>query len=262
MDKRISGVQEWATKSANIQVGCQNNCRYCYAAANALSRFGIIKDREEWKQEKPSKQTNKSFFPGDVVMFPTTHDIVPENLDRALQMIYYILGSGANLLIVSKPRWACIEKIMQELIIRYSPEIRARAELRFTLGSMDKTLTDFWEPGAPDPEERLLCLEEAFKNGFKTSVSSEPMLAGVNNALDLYDTCEQFITEQIWYGKMRNIDGRVAVKDHETWEQVTAIRNLQKDSEILKLYYFFKDLKGVAWKDSIKAVLEKNNVKL
>ncbi len=37
--KTANGVQEWATYSADIDAGCTNNCRYCYAKGMAI-RFG------------------------------------------------------------------------------------------------------------------------------------------------------------------------------------------------------------------------------
>ena len=39
--KPISGTKEWSVSSVNCITGCEHNCRYCYARANAL-RFKRI----------------------------------------------------------------------------------------------------------------------------------------------------------------------------------------------------------------------------
>ena len=78
------GVSEWAEMSANIQTGCANSCKYCFARANAL-RFGKISTSEEWAQEKINyDQVNKRWRKRKgVIMFPTAHDITPANVSFA-----------------------------------------------------------------------------------------------------------------------------------------------------------------------------------
>jgi DNA repair photolyase len=78
-----TGTKEWAEVTENIQIGCSNNCLYCYAAHNA-NRYGLRK-RSEWATESLTKRADIKSYPArdGVVMFPSTHDITPFNLERS-----------------------------------------------------------------------------------------------------------------------------------------------------------------------------------
>ena len=53
MSKRISGTREWSVASVNCVTGCENDCRYCYARHEALTRYGgRIKSASEWPEAK------------------------------------------------------------------------------------------------------------------------------------------------------------------------------------------------------------------
>lgn len=103
-----SGTHEWAQKTVNIQFGCENNCKYCYAKRMA-QRFNRVPlagwDHPILKLEKPPIPSNTK------VMFPSTHDIHPNNLTMALICMDLILSKGNELLIVTKPRLECIHAI-------------------------------------------------------------------------------------------------------------------------------------------------------
>ncbi len=47
MKKQIFGTKEWAASNVNIQSGCPNDCRYCYAKSMAIRHKR--KTRENWK---------------------------------------------------------------------------------------------------------------------------------------------------------------------------------------------------------------------
>ena len=150
-DKRtVSGTQEWAATNVNIQRGCSHGCVYCYAHANA-QRFKQLGDGQTWGEEvinRTAVEKAYGFRPSGTIMFPTTHDIVPANLDEATTVLRKMLASGNRVLVVSKPHLACIQRLCAEL-----EEWKDNVLFRFTIGAMrDETLL-FWEPGAPAFEE-------------------------------------------------------------------------------------------------------------
>ncbi len=254
-DRTGTGTKEWAEVNANIQLGCSNSCLYCYARANAL-RFGKIKTREEWTQEKidqaavvkPSRKRN------GVTMFPTTHDITQKNCVAVLEFLDNILSPGNKVLIVSKPDPVCIRAICDSFT-RFKDQIL----FRFTIGTTDPELSKFWEPGAPFPTERIWALEHASLKGYQTSVSMEPMLGGAAMAYKTYLAVEPYVTESIWIGKMNKMRERI----EQTWENKMAIHRLetlQADSEILKLVAALDGEPKIRWKDSIKQVIAKQEV--
>jgi hypothetical protein len=97
MSIRISGTKEWSVASLNFNLGCAHRCRYCYARADATTRFERC-TMSEWGttynqlKEKPLAGFTKT-YPG-TVMLPTTHDLTPELLDTAILGLYKLLTRG------------------------------------------------------------------------------------------------------------------------------------------------------------------------
>lgn len=250
-----TGTREWSDFSCNICIGCANNCLYCYAADNAATRFKT-KARDKWHIEEFSKRSKSlKSFPANkgVVMFPTTHDITPFNVGEYIRVAKLILEKGNRLLIVSKPRMECIIKVLDKLR-QYKDQIL----FRFTIGTTSVDISQFWEPGAPLPSERIDCLALATSRGFKTSVSMEPMLEGRVGAIYVIKSIHERVTDTIWIGKMNKPRLRVDMSCPMNRFAVAEIETLQSDDEILKLYAQLKTHPKVRWKDSIKLVIEKD----
>jgi DNA repair photolyase len=249
MSKKISGTKEWSTASLNCINGCEHRCYYCYAAFRRVRRFQHC-TYEEWGKEfyhVREKDLKKPAVPVDgTVMFPTTHDITPCFLDACMTMIHKQLEVGNRLLLVSKPHKECITRICTECA-----ESKSRIMFRFTIGSTDDAILKRWEPGAPDFAERFDCLKHAFKQGFETSISCEPMLDS-DGVVQLFNTLKPYITHSFWIGKMNHIDSRVHdISD----EEIARIRAGQTDERIHQIYADLKDEEKVHWKESFKEVL-------
>ena len=244
-----TGTAEWSEQTENISKGCINDCLYCYAAANAV-RFKQ-RERSEWPIEALTKKADIKSYPkrNGVIMFPSSHDITPYNLEVYTRVAKLVLQAGNQLLIVSKPRLECIEHLIAELV-----PWKAQILFRFTIGSLDATMCKFWEPGAPCPDERIRALKLAHGCGYQTSVSIEPMLEGLDMTCDIVEEVEDCVTETIWIGKMNKPRQRV---DKYYLEGVFRVEHQQRDSEILDLYDLLKGHAKVRWKDSIKGVVSR-----
>lgn len=249
-----SGTDEWAEVTENISIGCSNNCIYCYAAHKAATMWGGWCKREEWGTERLTKRANRKSYPkrDGVIMFPSMHDITPFNVEASIRVMKLILAKGNLLLVVSKPRFECMDAVFAEL-----EDFKKQVLFRFTIGSMNDATCYFWEPGAPDPNERLQCLKVAHELGFNTSVSIEPMLAGSDSAINVVKEVYDFVTETVWIGMMRKPRLRVDMTVSEYGSAVAAIERLQSDEEILRLYRDLEWAAKVRWKDSIKEVLSR-----
>jgi len=246
-DRKGTGTAEWAEVTENICRGCPNNCLYCYAAYNA-NRFKH-RPRPEWDHEELTKRAIMTSYPTreGVVMFPSSHDITPFNLEAYIRIARMILAKGNRLLIVSKPRIECITALLTEF-----EQWKSQILFRFTIGTMNEVAAYLWEPGAPTPQERAACLQDAFDSGYRTSISIEPLLGGIDNAIDVVRALRYMVTDTIWIGKMNKVRLRVS------GEHAKAIENiefLQRDEKILELYRYFENDPIIRWKDSIKEVL-------
>jgi DNA repair photolyase len=254
MAKPVSGTKEWAASNVNIQLGCSHGCRYCYAKASAI-RFGRV-DPEGWTEERlQDSLLAKNFGKRQgTIMFPTTHDITPGNLEYVVTTLRKMLEPGNRVLIVSKPHLDCITRLCQELE-PYKDQIL----FRFTIGSMNNEILAAWEPGAPPFEERFDSLVYAHTHGFQTSVSMEPLL-DIDEAAIVFTVghLTPYVTDAIWIGKMNRAEERLR-RNHE-WNAATA-RNTaklvasQSDERIKRLFILLSAHPKVKWKESIKAVV-------
>lgn len=251
-EKKVFGTEEWAVKTVNIINGCSHNCRYCYAKAMAVQYKRKTIDNwhiEEINLEQLKMKRKKT---NGMVMFPSTHDITPENMSYAMELLQNLIDAGDKVLIVTKPHLSVIKQICEKFQTNKESIL-----FRFTIGSNDSEVLKFWEIDAPDYEERKSCLEYAFNLGFSTSVSGEPMLDG--KTPQLVNELLPYITDAIWLGKPNMLMSRLSFNgetDKQTISKAKELLALQSDAYIKSLYLMFKDCPKVKWKSNIKKVVD------
>lgn len=245
-----TGTHEWAEFTFNIQRGCEHNCLYCYAAHNA-NRFKLRK-RADWRIEELTAKAGVTSFPkkNGVVMFPSAHDITSHNLDAYIRVAKLILSAGNQLLIVSKPHLTCIERLLQDL-----EPWRDNILFRFSIGSMSPVVSAFWEPNAPPPAERLAALKVAFDAGFRTSVSAEPLLGGLQAAQDILAAVREYVTDTVWIGKLNKARSRVDMRVPANSVAVESIENALTDHRVMEMVLALDGDPLVRWKDSVLEVM-------
>jgi len=250
------GTHEWSQCSKNFQHGCKNSCIYCYACEIAI-RFGR-KTPSTWGNEVINqKSLNQKFKKVEgPIMFPSTHDITPSNLTYAIQFLRNMLTVGNEVLIVTKPHLEVVKVLCEEFI-----DYKNKILFRFTIGSTDSEVLNFWEPGATDYNERRESLIHAFNNGFQTSLSCEPMLD--DNVESVVNELQDYITETIWIGKMNFLHKRLKINgysDSLSMQKANELVEMQSDDKIIPLYHRLKDNPKIQWKESIKKVLLNNGI--
>ena len=252
-----TGTKEWAVTNVNIQLGCENGCRYCYARHNAVV-FRKWCTAEQWLDPVTIiNRVSRSYLKRNgVVMYPSTHDITPRNLADSICVLRKLLKAGNKVLLVSKPRIGCISTICDELL-----EYRNRLMFRFTIGSSDDYVLNFWESNAPVFGERKQCLMYAWSRKYQTSVSCEPFLdCEVDKIANLYELLKPYVTHSFWIGKLRHFTKRV-VLDGATADDmerlVEPLRAAQSDEFVLGLCQRMNREQLILWKDSIREVIEK-----
>lgn len=253
MSERKTGTREWAEGSLNMARGCSHDCRYCYARQMLVVRHKLI-EPAAWPVMEVCQEAVDSGYGKrrGTIMMPTTHDITPEILEPFCTVLDKMLRAGNQVLLVSKPHRVCIERICEQFAWA-----REQILFRFTIGSINGFETEFWEPGAPRPAERMDCLYHAFTKGFATSVSCEPFLDRWTKAV--YTCSEDWITDTFWIGRLRHWGSRVRLEGVDEGHRkmfVEPLRELLTDEYALELYEHMKDLPKVRWKDSIAEVVE------
>jgi len=183
-------------------------------------------------------------------MLPSTHDITPNTVDLACEVISSSLSVGNKLLIVSKPHLSCIKQLIP-VVIPYADQVM----FRFTIGSCDNNILKYWEPGAPSFEERLDCLKTCHAEGFNTSVSAEPMLD--TKTATLIESLRPYVTDAIWVGKPNMLLERICMNGGTTAQVeagVQLLRDLSNDY-VMGLYNTYKADPLVKWKESVKKIV-------
>lgn len=248
--ERISGTKEWAAFTANLDLGCEHDCKYCYAKTAAMRYKRTTVDG--WKEPRANAKFPKVPYKDGTLMFPSSHDITDRNVDRAIEFLLNTLEKrSCKILIVTKPHLTVIRKLMTAL-----EKYKDRILFRFTIGSPDERVLKFWEPGAPSYGERVACLRIAHTQGWKTSVSCEPTLDFPEKMEELIAELAPFVTDAIWIGLMNNSVTRLTMNGHK--EDIPALDKLVMawtQSVVKAFYEKHKDNPKVKWKDSIKAIV-------
>jgi len=247
--KSNHGTQEWSVKTINCCTGCSHDCRYCYAKGMAI-RFKQITPKE-WPIERvrPHDVAMRHKKYGGQVMFPSSHDITPNNIAACLKVLKNLMKSGNRVLVISKPHLKCIKEICDELAV-YKDQIL----FRFTIGGCDDSILSFWEPNAPSYSERKASLMHAYQKGFQTSVSVEPMLDSAN--IDsLISDLAPYVTDAIWIGTMNHLGRFGKGSDLVLKKAIERIRRGQTDLIIKEIYQRYKDNPMIKWKKEIKKVV-------
>lgn len=252
MIKGKTGTRELSKFSLNAGKGCGNQCRYCYARYNACyGRFKTMTEVEHMtfvpnndRINKPAKKMN------GVIMFPTVHDITPDNLNDCMTMIRKNLDKGNEMLIVSKANTKCFD-----LMTKAYADYKSQLHFMVTIGSICDDVLKFWDTEAPSFDDRLTSLVMAYSRGYKTSVLCEPMLDAFPT--HLYAACVEYVTESIWFGMLNKMDQRcdfTGVSEADM-KYIQVVRETHNKTFIKCMYELMKDYPKIKFKDSITKLL-------
>ena len=249
--KAVSGVAEWAKDGFNFQIGCEHNCRYCYAKKMSVRCRKSTPESWTTPRVNPKKVAKRFEKRSGRIMFPTSHDITPSNLDDYLTVLGNLVEPGNEVLIVSKPHLDCIKAVCQEM-----RDFKDLVTFRFSIGSTDDVTLKYWEPGAPSFQERLDSLIWAHQQGFATSISSEPMLdVHIGKVIE---AVRPYVSDTIWLGRVNNLRQSIGMNcpgDAETRNRANDLLAEQTDDYLKGLYERFKDDPKIRFKDSVKKVV-------
>ena len=236
--------RDWTLPGNNINfcTGCKNDCLYCYANLTA-QRYQRVKpgDWSKWEVRRDDVEKSRKLCNG-LVGFPSTHDIFPEILDDYLIVLGKLLRAGNEVLIVSKPNLECIKAICNA-----STYFKDKILFRFTIGAMDGKILSFLDSKAPKYEERKECLQYAFENGFRTSVSMEPMLDTPQIERVIADL-RPYVNEDIWLGTMNHLKEIKDGADEQLTKEIAIIEAGQTPEILSAIYDTFKDDQLIKWK--------------
>lgn len=248
---RKNGTREWSEHSANLFLGCEHDCRYCYARCSAL-RFKRIRFEDEWK--KPISLHRCPKFARrvqGVIMFPTTHDVTPSNVHECEAYLESMLRYGNRVLVVSK-----MSPTVAYCLARRLAEWRAQLEFRVTVGTPCESTRRYWEPGAPSYGDRMEAAEALKERGFTVSFSVEPLLCRLPQLKEMVEDMLP-TADSIWIGKLNKLRQRVRIETAEDEREAEWIERGQTDERVMEIVQAFLGDTVIRWKDSIREVMER-----
>ena len=162
------------------------------------------------------------------------------------------LQIGNQVLVVTKSGPEVVGPLC-EVLTAYD---REQSEIRYTLSHLYASIGNFWEPGAPSCQERILALETAHKAGVRTSVSCEPWLEATDTLQALVSIVDPMVTETIWIGWANKLRQRTAwCKSRELSNAITLVEAFQTPETTRALYEALNGNPKIRWKDSIRQML-------
>jgi len=254
--KPKTGTREWSNHSFNCCKGCANSCIYCYARD---SRFNTKRGLDWAKEELTFPKVRK--WPG-VVMFPTSHDFTPGNVDHCLTYLDHLLDAGNMVLVVTKAERVIVQRIVT--VLRQYP--REQSEIRFTLTHHEPAVGRLWEPNAPTVDERFDALAIEPRYDIRTSVSCEPWLDTIENLIDSVAFWVQFVNQTVWIGHANKLRQRTQWafetnscfspdQRYDLRQSIKAIEARQTPEAARQVYNALKNNPKVRFKDSYQQVL-------
>ncbi len=237
-------TQEQPVSKVDILYGCQHDCIYCEARA----KLPFDKKINVELGEKPvvrTEQLKKKFKKrSGYIIFPSSHDIHPDNLEDSITVLKNMLKPGNKVVIATKAHLQCVQRICEEL-----REYKDLITFRFTIGTYHNRELKYWEFFAPDFQERFKSLKHAFKSGYRTSVAIEPIL--YSDTETLIEKVSPFVTDCIIIGAMRN--GIRCTKYNEVYDHLLEGKTYGLTHPLLlkNLYEKLKTNPLIKWRVSI-----------
>ena len=249
MSKELKfGTKEWSDISINILKGdCPNKCVVCYARANN-KRYKAY----DGELVLTNTFTNKiKKYADKVCMYPTTHDIFPEHLDKHIDFLTRSLELGNRFLIVTKGLSIPIIS-MGNALLKYQEQI----EFRISIPNIPTKSVSMMEPNAPQVAERCTTLNELEKLGYNVSVSCEPTFATEIKYIEAFINMVRVFTinGDIWFGFINNAIARAKLNkqyDGDGKEAIDFIIKHQTPEFAVEIYNKYKDYDNIKFKESI-----------
>jgi len=254
-DKVKSGTKEWSEVSKNLFIGCKHNCIYCYGRLQTPCRVRAKWYGIPWEIMTPTLEAfeKPKLYDGKQIMFPTIHDILPENLPYTMKYLEGLLKMGNKILIVSKPHFECIETICKGF-----SEFKPQILFRFSIGSTNSNFLKLFEPNAPTFEERFDCLEYAYTQGYQTSVSCEPRYDV--NMIPLIKTLMPYVNDTIWIGQINHLKDLDMSRLNQSKQRLIKdiINSVQSIKNTIKTFQALKDNPKIKYKYEVRKLIEEN----
>ena len=224
---------EYAPWASNIYSGCDNGCLYCYAPRVLHQKkedFHVCKGQRPGYFARLLKECQAGKHEGKQVLLCFTSDPYQacEKEEALTREAIQILHEGsANVTILTK----CPSLALRDLDVLIPGRDVIATTLTFTPHSWFKS--QYWEPNAELPHQRILAMREFKRLGFETWVSMEPTiepaetLALIQLTIGLFD---EYRIGKLNYMNTEHIDWPKFAKDAVQMLEFYGLNYVMKES--------------------------------
>lgn len=186
-------AREYSPLAANLYLGCDHGCRYCYAPSamrQTFSEFAKVWPRKRIREALAKDAAKHRFSPNPVLLSfigdPYCRLEIEERITR--HALEQFLVNHVPATILTKGGERCLRDL--GLFSAFGPHIRVGATLTFW--NRDKSAE--WEPSAADPQDRIATLMILREHGIRTWASMEPVL-DPDESLNLITAAAPYVAE-------------------------------------------------------------------
>lgn len=196
-------AREYSPYACNIYLGCNHGCKYCYAPSinfkkredylNPIPRRNILKEFEEDCKNLKNFDSQVQFC-----FMTDPYNSKEKEFELTRRCLEIALKYKIPISILSK----------SDLVLRdidLFKEFKGNIKIGMTLTFDNKKDSEFWEPEATNPEQRINVLKLCKENNIKTWASFEPVIIPEQSINMILKTLPYVDLFKI--GKLNNFEG-------------------------------------------------------
>lgn len=196
-------AREYSPYACNLYIGCSHRCRYCYAPhtlqKKASDYFGKPEPRKDILKLLKADLKKNTYL--EQVLLSFVGDCYCDSADDGAttrEALKLLNAYHVPVAVLSKGG----KKMLRDIDI--FKEFGDRITVGTTLTFMDEKKSQYWEPFASSPNDRLETLKILHVNGIKTFASFEPTIEPEESLKLIRKTIELDCVEHYKIGKINN----------------------------------------------------------
>lgn len=196
-------AREYSPYACNLYIGCSHRCRYCYAPHTLQKKesdyFGKPEPRKDILKLLEADLKKSTYL--EQVLLSFVGDCYCDSADDGAttrEALKLLNAYHVPVAVLSKGG----KKMLRDIDI--FKEFGDRITVGTTLTFMDEKKSQYWEPFASSPNDRLETLKILHDNGIKTFASFEPTIEPEESLKLIRKTIELDCVDHYKIGKINN----------------------------------------------------------
>ncbi|MHA1616146.1 MAG: radical SAM protein [Candidatus Njordarchaeales archaeon] len=228
---------------ANLYLGCEFACTYCFARAIYPEYHRIIMARinapERIDKELARLKRARNLQPVDLGSATDPYQPIEKNLEITRKTLKIFLKHKAPVFIVTKS-----DLVLRDLDLLKELREKKLVCVHVSFISLNRRITALFEGKTPPPEKRLEAIEELVENGIRVIGRIQPVIPYVNDDME---ELEELLEALATVGTSHIIYGTLKLSETVLDNMVYALDRIGCLDEFLKLYILSGELDAAGY---------------